>query len=44
MMWQLYRPEQVRFVGTLVLQTLGVSVSPRRLSWVSEVIHGVLAS
>ena len=41
MMAKLYRPEHVRFVATLTLQTLGLPVAPRRLSWISELLHGV---
>ncbi|MDP1823671.1 MAG: hypothetical protein Q8L48_10525 [Archangium sp.] len=43
MIWQLYRPEHVRFVATLSLQTLGLSVAPARLHRLSALVHGVLS-
>ena len=41
MMAKLYRPEHVRFVVTLTLQTLGLPMATGRLSWASELLHGV---
>ena len=43
MMWRLYRPEHLRFAATLSLQTLGWSVAPGKLTWLSGLIHGALS-
>jgi rubrerythrin len=41
MMWKLYRPEHIRFVATLTLQTLGLSVAPGRLGWLSALVQKI---